>query len=184
MLIPRLLTHSLAHKVMALFCAVFICAISGLTYFAYSSSRNAMFQEFKIRGRTIVKTIASQARSHFREQDVEELTSLLQSLGEGEDVVAILAYRSSKTLWLEFSGIQLTVEDLDFMETEEVWEKDEILTKGFPVSEFGSMVVDVANPSMNDSRFTPPPIGWVRLFLDRRALEQRLNTLIIQTLVT
>jgi PAS domain S-box-containing protein len=169
---------------MALFCAVFICAISGLTYFAYSSSRNAMFQEFKIRGRTIVKTIASQARSHFHEQDVEELTSLLQSLGEGEDVVAILAYRSSKTLWLEFSGIQLTVEDLDFMETAEVWEKDRILTKGFPVSEFGSMVVDVENPTMNDSRFTSPPIGWVRLFLDRRALEQRLNTLIIQTLVT
>ena len=184
MLIPRLLTHSLSHKVMALFCAVFICAISGLTYFAYSSSRNAMFQEFKIRGRTIVKTIASQARSHFREQDVEKLTSLLQSLGEGEDVVAILAYRPSKTLWLEFSGIQLTVEDLNFMEPEEVWEKDRILTKGFPVSEFGSMVVDVANPTMNDSRFTPPPIGWVRLFLDRRALEQRLNTLIIQTLVT
>ncbi|MGB4068286.1 MAG: PAS domain S-box protein [Nitrospira sp.] len=184
MLIPQLLQRSLSYKLMALFFTVFLCAVCGLTYFAYTSSRNAMFQEFKIRGRTIVKTIASQARSYFREHDVEELTSLLQSLGEGEDVVAILAYQPSKTLWLEFSGIQLTVKDLDFGETAEAWQTDRMLTKGYPVSEFGSIVVDVANPIMDDNGFTVPPIGWVRLFLDRHALEQRLNTLIIQTLVT
>ncbi|MBH0203520.1 MAG: PAS domain S-box protein [Nitrospira sp.] len=179
----QLLTRSLSYKLMALFFAVFLCAVCSLTYFSYTSSRNAMFQEFKIRGRTIATTIASQARSYFREQDVEALTSLLHSLGEGEDVVAILAYRSSQTLWLEFSGIQLTVEDLDFRETEEVWQKDRILTKGFPVSEFGSMVADVANLTMADNRLRTPPIGWVRLFLDRRALEQRLSTLIIHTMM-
>ncbi|MEK9141114.1 MAG: PAS domain S-box protein [Nitrospirota bacterium] len=184
MLIPQILQRSLSHKLMALFFVVFFCAVCGLTYFAYTSSRKAMFQEFEIRGRTLAKTIASQARTHYRERDVGELTSLLQSLGEGEDIVAILTYRPSKALWLEFSGIQLTVEDLNFREGEDTWQRDILLTKGYRVSEFGSVVVDSSNPTESGTLLAAPPLGWVRLFLDRHALEQRLGTLIIQTLLT
>jgi PAS domain S-box-containing protein len=183
MLIPRSLKHSLSHKLMALFFAVFFCAVCGLTYFAYTSSRKAMFQEFEIRGRMLAKTIASQARTHYREQDVEGLTSLLQSLGEGEDVVAILAYQPSKALWVEFSGIHLTDEDLIFPNRGDVWQRDLVLEKGLSISEFGSVVLDSSNPTTGDSSVTAQSIGWVRIFLDRNALERRLGTLINQTLV-
>ncbi|HRI38831.1 MAG TPA: hypothetical protein PLO50_09760, partial [Nitrospira sp.] len=63
MLIHKWFTQSLTHKLMALFFAVFFCAVCGLTYFAYTSSSNAMYQEFKIRGRTLAKAIASQSRT-------------------------------------------------------------------------------------------------------------------------
>lgn len=169
---------------MALFFAVFFGAVCGLTYFAYTSSRNAMFQEFKIRGRTLAKAIASQARTHYQEQDVEGLTSLLQSLGEGEDVVAILAYRPSKAMWLEFSGIQLTNEDLMFPELGDVWQRDLVLKKGYLISEFGSAVVDLSNPARKNSSVVAQSIGWVRIFLDRSALEKRLDALINETLAT
>ncbi|MBX3327480.1 MAG: PAS domain S-box protein [Nitrospira sp.] len=182
MLIRKCFAQSLTYKLMALFFAVFFCAVCGLTYFAYTSSRNAMFQEFKIRGRTLAKSIAPQARTHYQEQDVEGLTSLLQSLGEGEDVVAILAYRSSKVLWIEFSGIQLTPEDLTLPELGDVWERDLVLTKGYRVSAFGSVVTDSSTPAGKDGVVTAQPLGWVRIFLDRGALERRLGTLINETL--
>ena len=184
MLISRLFTRSLSHKLMALFFAVFFCAVCGLTYFAYTSSSNAMYQEFKIRGRTLAKTIASQARMHYQEQDVEELTSLFQSLGEGEDVVAILAYRPSASLWVEFSGIQLTPEDLHFSVLGDVWQQDLVLERGYRVSEFGSVVADLFHPAQRDDIRAAPPIGSVRIFLDRSALEQRLNILIKQAITT
>ncbi len=184
MLIRQWLQHSLTHKLMALFFAVFFCAVCGLTYFAYTSSRNAMFQEFQIRGRTLAKTIASQARTYYQEQDIEGLTSLFQSLGEGEDVVAILAYRSSKVLWIEFSGIQLTPEDLTLPERGNVWERDLVLTKGHRVSAFGGVVIDSSTPAKKDGPVAAQPLGWIRIFLDRSALEQRLGTLIKETLVT
>ena len=184
MLNRRWLQHSLIHKLMALFFAIFFCAVCGLTYFAYSSSRNAMFQEFKIRGRALAKTIASQARTHYQEQDVEGLTSLLQSLGEGEDVVTILAYRPSKSLWIEFSGIQLTTEDLSFAELSEIWQRDLVLKQGYRVSEFGSVVLDPSNTAKKDGGTVAQPAGSVRIFLDRSALEKRLSTLINETLAT
>lgn len=184
MLIHNWFTQSLTHKLMALFFAVFFCAVCGLTYFAYTSSRNAMFQEFKIRGRTLAKAIASQSRTDYQEQDVEGLTSLFQSLGEGEDVVAILAYLPSKVLWIEFSGIQLTPEDLTFPELGDVWERDLVLTEGYRISAFGGAVTDASIPARRDSSVSAQPLGWVRIFLDRSALEQRLNELIHQTLVT
>ena len=183
MLIPLLLKNSLANKLMALFFAVFFCSVCGLTYFAYTSSRNAMLQEFKIRGRTLAKAIASESRTYYRENDVEGLTSLLQSLGEGEDVVAILAYRSSKIMWIEFAGIEFTIEDLGFPEVDDVWQRDVVLKKGHVVSEFGSAVVSSLKPAWENRLAAAPPVGWVRVFLDRRALEQRLSTLIIQTLL-
>lgn len=132
----------------------------------------------------LAKTIASQSQTYFRKHDVDGLTSLLQSLGESEDVVAIVAYQSSRTVWLEFSGIQLTVEDLDFPELGDLWQRDLILQKGHNVSEFGHAVPDSPNPARIDGEDASSPIGWVRIFLDRSTLEQRLNTPIIQTLVT
>lgn len=182
MLIRKWLRHSLTNKLMALFFAVFFCAVCGLTYFAYTSSRNAMFQEFKIRGRTLAKSIASQARTHYQEQDVEGLTSLLQSLGEGEDVVAILAYRPSSTIWLEFSGIQLTDDDLSYTELADVWQRDLVLKHGYQVSEFGSTVMDSTNAPRKGGFIAPHPTGSIRIFLDRSALEDRLDTLIHETL--
>lgn len=184
MMIRRWLTRSLIHKLMALFFAVFFGSVCGLTFFAYTSSRNAMYQEFKIRGRTLAKAIASQSRTDYQEQDVEGLTSLLQSLGEGEDVVAILAYRPSKVLWIEFSGIQLTPEDLTFPELGDVWERDLVLTEGYRISAFGSVVTDLSTPARKDSSVSAQTLGWVRIFLDRSALEQRLNGLIRRTIVT
>jgi PAS domain S-box-containing protein len=181
MMIRRWLTRSLIHKLMALFFAVFFGAVCGLTFFAYTSSRNAMYQEFKIRGETLAKTIASQARTHYREQDIEGLTTLLHSLGEGEDVVAILAYHPSKDVWLEFSGIQLTTEDLILPDLGDVWQRDVALQKGYRVSEFGRLVVDVLNQGQRDNFLAASSIGSVRIFLDRNALEQRLSKLVSQT---
>ena len=132
----------------------------------------------------LAKTIASQARTHYQEHDIEGLTSLLQSLGESEDVVAILAYRPSKTIWLEFSGIQLTVEDLSFPELGHVWQRDLVLKKGLSTSEFGNVVLYSSNLARTDGPVNAPPVGWIRIFLDRNALEQRLATLITQALAT
>ena len=182
MLTPRWVTSSLLHKMMALFFAVFFCAVGGLSYFAYTSSRKAMFQEFEIRGRMLAKTIASQSQTYFLKHDVDGLTSLLQSLGESEDVVAILAYQSSRAVWLEFSSIQLTIEDLDFPELDDLWQRDLALKKGHRVSEFGHAVIDRQNPATMNGKDAVPPIGWVRIFLDRNALEQRLGTLVVQTM--
>ena len=184
MLIPLLLKNSLSHKLMALFFAVFFISVFGLTYFTYTSSRDSMLQEFKIRGRTLAKAIASESSTYYQTQDVEGLTSLLQSLGEGEDVVAILAYQPSKSMWIEFAGIELTTEDLGFPEVGDVWQQDVILKKGYLVSEFGNSVVDSPDRVRKDYLVIAPPAGWVRVLLDRKAIEQRLSTLIIQTLTT
>lgn len=184
MLLFQWLRGSLSHKMMALFFAVFFCAVCGLSYFAYTSSRTAMFQEFEIRGRMLAKTIASQSKNYFLTQDVQRLTSLLHSLGEGEDVVAVLAYQSSKRLWLEFSSIQLTLEDLSIPERGDLWQRDLVLGKGYHISEFGHAITELSNQAQANKTDQTPPIGWVRIFLDRSALEQRLNTLITQTLLT
>jgi PAS domain S-box-containing protein len=182
-MLTTLLRSSLSRKLMALFFAVFFISVCGLTYFAYTSSRDSMLQEFKIRGRTLAKAIASEARTYYEERDVEGLTSLLQSLGEGEDVVAILAYQLSKTTWIEYSGIELTVEDLGFPDIGDVWQRDIALRTGHNVSEFGNAVIGTLHQARMDSLAPPPPAGWIRVFLDRRALEQRLNELIVRTLL-
>jgi PAS domain S-box-containing protein len=182
-MLTRLLINSLSRKLMALFFAVFFISVCGLTYFAYTSSRDSMLQEFKIRGRTLAKAIASEARTYYDGQDVEGLTSLLQSLGEGEDVVAILAYQVSKTPWIEYSGIELTIEDLDFPDIGDIWQRDLALRKGHNVSEFGNAVIGSLHRTRMDSLVSSPSAGWIRVFLDRRALEQRLNELIARTLL-
>ncbi|THI84075.1 MAG: PAS domain S-box protein [Nitrospira sp. CG24A] len=175
--------HSLLYKLMALFFVVFFCAVGGLTYFAYTSSRDAMLQEFKIRGRSLAKAIASESRTYYRNRDVEGFTTLLQSLGETEDVLAILTYRSPKTLWIEFAGIELTAEDLSLNETTDTWQQDTVLAKGHIVSEFGNAVADPAKANLADRQEAVSPDGWIRVFLDRQALERRLDTLVIRTLL-
>ena len=173
----------LLRKLMALFFIVFLFAIGGLTYFAYTSSRDAMLQEFKIRGRSLAKAIASESRTYYRTRNVEGFTSLLQSLGETEDVLAILTYRSPKTLWIEFSSIELAAQDLPLDETMDTWQQDKVLMKGYVVSEFGNAVVDSTKPALGSGQGAVPPLGWIRVFLDRRTLEDRLGTLVIQTLL-
>lgn len=173
----------LLHKMMALFFGVFFCAVGSLTYFAYRSSRDAMLQEFKVRGRTLVKAVASESKTYFRNSDVEGFTTLLQSLGETEDVLAILTYRPSKTLWIEFSGIELADNDLLLRDAPRIWQRDMVLTKGHVVSEFGSAVVDPVKSGGKIQPETEAPVGWIRVFLDRRALEQRLSLLIVNTLL-
>jgi PAS domain S-box-containing protein len=182
-MLTRLLRNSLSRKLMALFFAVFFISVCGLTYFAYTSSRDSMLQEFKIRGRTLAKAIASEARSYYQERDIEGLTSLLQSLGEGEDVVAILAYQPSKSTWIEFSGIEFTVEDLSFPDIGDIWQRDRALQKGHNISEFGNVVLESSNPARKGGLVAAPPAGWVSVFLDRRALEERLNELVFRTLL-
>ena len=175
--------NSLLYKLMAIFFVVFSCAIGGLTYFAYTSSRDAMLQEFKIRGRTLVKAIASEASTYYHTRDVEGFTTLLQSLGETEDVLAILTYRSPKVLWIEFASIELTAEDLPLYETADTWQHDAVLTRGHLVSEFGNAVADSAKPALDGRQGVAPPVGWIRVFLDRRAIEQRLDSMVIRTLL-
>lgn len=175
--------NTLLRKLMVLFFVVFFCAVGGLTYFAYISSRDAMLYEFKIRGHSLAKTIASESRTYYRNRDIEGFTTLLQSLGETEDVLAILTYRSPKTLWIEFAGIELTPEDLPLRETTNTWQQDKVLTRGHVVSEFGNAVVDSTKPVLGTGREAAPPLGWIRVFLDRRALEERLSTLVARTLL-
>ena len=175
--------HSLSYKLMTLFFVVFFSAVGGLTYFAYTSSRDAMLQEFKVRGRSLAKAIASESRTYYRNRDVEGFTTLLQSLGETEDVLAILTYRSPKALWIEFASIELTAEDLPLRETADIWQQDKVLTKGHVVSEFGIAVVDSVKPALDGGQGAVPPVGWIRVFLDRQALEQRLSMLVTQTLL-
>ena len=183
MLIARWLRESLSHKMMVLFFAVFFGAVCGLSYFAYTSSRKVMFLEFEIRGRMLAKTIASQSRSYFLNHDVGRLTSLLQSLGEGEDIVAVLAYQPSKQIWIEFSSIQLTLENLHLSESSAVWQRNIVLRNGKWVSEFGHSVRNSLYQIDQNDADAVAPIGWVRIFLDRSAIEERLTTLLVQTLL-
>ena len=162
---------------------MFFCAVGGLTYFAYTSSRDTLLQEFKVRGRSLAKAIASESRTYYHTRDVEGFTTLLQSLGETEDVLAILTYRSPKALWIEFAGIELTAQDLPLHETADTWQQDKVLAKGHVVSEFGNAVVDSAKPALSGGQGAVPPLGWIRVFMDRRAIEQRLGTLVTRTLL-
>jgi PAS domain S-box-containing protein len=175
--------HSLLYKLMALFFVVFFCAVGGLTYFVYASSRDAMLYEFKVRGRSLAKAIASESRTYFHNRNVEGFTTLLQSLGETEDVLAILTYRSPQTLWIEFAGIELTAEDLPLRETTDIWQQDKVLSKGHAVSEFGNVVVNDTKLALGAGQGAASPLGWIRVLLDRQALEKRLDTLITRTLL-
>ena len=175
--------NTLLRKLMVLFFVVFFCAVGGLTYFAYISSRDAMLYEFKVRGRSLAKAVASESREFYRKRDIEGFTTLLQSLGETEDVLAILTYRSPKVLWIEFASIELTAEDLPLIETTGSWQQDKVLARGYVVSEFGIAVVDSTKPALGDGQGAASPLGWIRVFMDRQPIEERLDRLVNRTLL-
>ncbi len=175
--------ESLWKKLLVLFLGVFLCSIAGLTYFAYRTSRDATLEEFEIRGRELTSAIASESRVYYRNLDVERFTTTLQSIGEAEGVVAILAYDASKALWIESSIIELTRSEIVLPEEGVVWHYERNLAKGAFVNEFGRAIqrrVDTAEPQ---ARGSAPPIGWIRVFLDRAPLEQRLGALVVKTVL-
>ena len=177
------MVRSLWYKLLVLFLGVFFCAVWGLTYFTYQSTREAMLQEFQIRGRELAKAIATESRTYYAENDVEGFTTLLQSLGEAEGVLAILAYDAAKRLWVESSIIELLPEEIVPKESGRVWQYARDLAKGAVVYEFGRMVVEESSMLDVVGRDRPEPIGWLRIFLDRKPLEERLEVLITRTIL-
>ncbi len=173
--------RSLWQKLLVLFLAVFFCSVCGLTYFTYTSTREAMLQEFNLRGRELVKAIAVESRTYYEENNVEGFTTLLQSLGEAEGVVAILAYDAAERLWVESSIIELLPKEIILKTGGQVWQQEKILAKGSFVSEFGRMVVNDSTQVELTDRGTFEPVGWLRIFLDRQPLEERLGALIART---
>ena len=171
---------SLWKKLLALFLGVFVISIGGFTYFAYHSSSEAMEQEFDIRGGELAKAIAFESRVYYLNDDVEGFTTLLQSLGEAEGVVAILAYDAMTALWVESSTIELTNEEIALHTKKAAWHRETEVAQGSFLAEFGRAVMK--EPSLiGFPRDTPPrPIGWIRIFFDRGLLEQRLDALVLQ----
>ncbi|MCA9467147.1 MAG: hypothetical protein KC643_17120, partial [Nitrospira sp.] len=100
------------HKLLIIVVLILIGAIGGLTVFTYHATREAMFEEFHIRGRELGKAIASESMNYYLNQDVERFTTLLQTLGEAEGVLAILAYTGQSDLWVESSIIELAPSEL------------------------------------------------------------------------
>ncbi|HIN33190.1 MAG TPA: PAS domain S-box protein [Nitrospirales bacterium] len=171
---------SLWKKLLALFLGVFFLSIGGLTYFAYHSSSEAMEREFHIRGGELAKAIAFESRTYYLNDDVEGFTTLLQSLGEAEDVVAILAYDATNALWVESSTIELTNEEIVLRTNDMAWHRETTVTQGSFLSEFGRAVM--REPSFAGFSFDTPTrrLGWIRILFDRGLLEERLDALVLQ----
>ena len=173
-------------KLLAIALIILIGAIGVLTYFTYQATREAMFEEFHIRGRELAKAIASESRIYYHTQDVEGFTSLLQSLGEAEGVLAILAYDASQSLWIESSIVELTESEIELPSMAPVFQQDTMLHEGASISQFINVVIRRSPDSHPD---IPGPqdsqlfIGWIRILLDRNPLEERLKNLLQQTLV-
>lgn len=171
---------SLWKKLLALFLGVFMLSIGGLTYFAYHSSSEAMEREFHIRGGELAKAIAFEARVYYLNEDVEGFTTLLQSLGEAEGVVAILAYDATNALWVESSTIELTNEEIVLRTNDMAWHRETTVAQGSFLSEFGRAVM--REPSFVGFSFDTPTrrLGWIRIFFDHGLLEQRLDALVLR----
>ncbi len=173
-------------KLLAIALIILIGAIGVLTYFTYQATREAMFEEFHIRGRELAKAIASESRIYYHTQDVEGFTSLLQSLGEAEGVLAVLAYDASQSLWIESSIVELTESEIELPSMAPVFQQDTMLHEGASISQFINVVIRRSPDSHPD---IPGPqdsqlfIGWIRILLDRNPLEERLKNLLQQTLV-
>ena len=172
---------SLLQKLLALFLGIFVLAAGGLTYFAYLTSRDAMRIEFLIRGRTLTKAIASESRLYYQRADVEGFTTLLQALGETEGVLAVLAYRESRALWVETSIIELTPEELTLPGDLDEFEQEKTLAKQHRVAEFMSPIFGEVGQQRTGS--THAPVGWIRVMVDRRGLETRLGHLVTRTIL-
>lgn len=172
---------SLLQKLLALFLGIFVLTAGGLASFAFVTSRDAMVFEFHLRGRTLAKAIASESRLYYQRGDVEGFTTLLQALGETEGVLAVLAYRESRALWVEASIIELTPEELTLPGELDDFEPEKTLTKQQRVAEFISPIFGTAERQRTGSTHTP--VGWIRVVMDRRSLETRLDELVTRTLL-
>ncbi len=180
---------SLWKKLLALFLGVFVLSIGGITYFVYHSSSEAMEQEFRIRGGELAKAIAFEARTYYLNKDVEGFTTLLQSLGEAEGVVAILANDATTALWVESSTIELTDKEIVLHTTDMAWHRETTVAQGSSLSEFGRAVMNEPSFGSFPVQASSHPLGWIQIFFDRALLEQRLDSLvfkisIVSTIVT
>lgn len=167
------------HKLLVIVVLILIGAIGGLTFFTYQATREAMFEEFNIRGRELAKAIASESMNYYQTQDVEGFTTLLQSLGEAEGVLAILAYTGQAHLWVESSIIELASSELALTTSPARSSRESLLPNGMRVTEFFH---PVPFPFLPQQVGPPETQGWIRVILDRQSLEARLILVLWRTL--
>ncbi len=167
------------HKLLVIVVLILIGAIGGLTIFTYQATREAMFEEFNIRGRELAKAIASESMNYYQTQDVEGFTTLLQSLGEAEGVLAILAYTGQSYLWVESSIIELASSELALTTSPARSSRESLLPNGMRVTEFFH---PVPSPFLPRQVGPPETQGWIRVILDRQSLEARLILVLWRTL--
>ncbi len=167
------------HKLLVIVVLILIGAIGGLTFFTYQATREAMFEEFNIRGRELAKAIASESMNYYQTQDVEGFTTLLQSLGEAEGVLAILAYTGQSNLWIESSFIELASSELALSTSPTRSSRESLLPNRMRVTEFFH---PVPFPFSSDQVGPPNTQGWIRVILDRQSLEARLILVLWRTL--
>ncbi len=173
-------------KLLAIALIILTGAIGVLTYFTYQATREAMLQEFHIRGRELAKAIASESKNYYHTQDVEGFTSLLQSLGEAEGVLAILGYDATQSLWIESSIVELTQSEIALPSITPIFQQDSTLREGASVSQFINVVIQTTpdtHPDILGPQDSKSFIGWIRILLDRYPLEKRLTTLLQHTLL-
>ena len=175
---------SLLQKLIVLFLGIFLCSAGALTYLAYESSRNAILLEFNIRGRELAKALASELRDNFEQEDVEGLTTHLQSIGDAEGVLAILTYKNTQELWIESSIIDMTEKELRLSQPQDSWQFNQVLSKGAQVREFGNSVISIPSAPSSQAMINTTPLGWVTILLDRTPLQNRLNELLVNILTS
>lgn len=166
-------------KLLVIVVLILIGAIGGLTFFTYQGTREAMFEEFIIRGRELAKAIASESMNYYHTRDVEGFTNLLQSLGEAEGVLAIIAYAGNSDLWVESSIIELAPSELVLGTSPNRPHQESVLRNGMGVTEF---VHPVPFPFLPQQEGPPETQGWIRVILDRQSLEARLILVLWRTL--
>jgi len=166
-------------KLLVIVVLILIGVIGGLTFFTYQATREAMFEEFHIRGRELAKAIASESMNYYQNQDVEGFTTLLQSLGEAEGVLAILAYSGKTDLWMESSIIELAPSELVLSTSPVQPHRELTLPNGLKITEF---VRPVPIPFHPQQVGPPETQGWIRVILDRQSLEARLTIVLWRTL--
>ena len=167
------------HKLLFIIILILVGAIGALTWFTYQATREAMFKEFHIRGRELAKAIASESMNYYLTQDVEGFTTLLQSLGEAEGVLAILAYTGNSNLWVESSIIEMALTELALLPSPILSHQELLLDNGMRVTEFWQPVFLPFSPKQEGP---PQTQGWIRVILDRQSLEARLTLLLERTL--
>ncbi|MEC4675035.1 MAG: PAS domain S-box protein, partial [Nitrospirota bacterium] len=174
---------SLLQKLIVLFLGIFLCSAGALTYLTYESSREAILQEFNIRGRELAKAIALELRDDYEQGNVEGLTTHLQSMGDAEGVLAILAYKNNQEIWIESSIIELTDAELLLRQPQTSWQINRTLFKGAHVREFGNRVTSIQSAPSNRNSDTQA-LGWVKILLDRTPLQVRLTSLLMKILTS